>query len=134
MGMGAALSVRRTIQMSLCEYDNAVAALLTAGSPNAVRIVLPSTLARFLHGTPDGRNPLFRETTSPKEHTPSEAPFALPSCRLAGRLTAAAGLAILKALPEDLRQEAVLDPDILGKYRMPLCRSPRGAQHRYNRG
>ena len=59
--MGAALPVRRAIQMTLGEYDSALTVLLM-GSTNAVPIALPSTLEQFLAGTPDGRNTLFRES------------------------------------------------------------------------
>ena len=100
VGMGAALSVRRTIQMTLDEYDAALAALLTTRSTNAVSIALPSTLDRFLTGTPDGLNPLFRETVSQSGKQP-EAPFALPSCHLRGRRSAAAALRTLATLPEN---------------------------------
>ena len=84
VGMGAALGVRRTIQMSLVEYDAALAALMTtvASSTNAVRPVLPSTLERFVPGAADGRNPLLHEVAGSDKKCPAAAAllFALPLC------------------------------------------------------
>ena len=84
VGMGAALGVRRSIQMSLPEYDAALKALMTtaASSTNVVRPVLPSTLERVVRGSADGRNPLFHEVAGTDKKGPMAAaqPFDLPLC------------------------------------------------------
>ena len=103
MGMGAALNVRRKIQMSLIQYDVALAALLitSEGAVSISRPVLPSKLERFVRGTADGRSPLFHEAAVQSVATPAvaESPFALPSCQLTGSLHVGAALSLLCTLP-----------------------------------
>ena len=139
MGMGAALNVRRSIQMSLDEYDASIAFMLMANFATVTNAILPSSLERFLQGTPEAQNPLFSnvaELNTTDFKSASKTPFALSSCRLEGRLSAAWTVKLIKTLKDGmpamlelvgvrLEADPMLSPLMQGR-RAPLVVSCRG--------
>ena len=105
MGMGAALNVSRSIQMALTEFDASFATLLMAQSISPLQVILPHSLERYLQGTLESKNPLFHDVValhvSGNAYPARESPYALPLCRLAGRMSSSMALKMLKALPEN---------------------------------
>jgi enoyl-CoA hydratase/carnithine racemase len=102
IGMGAALNVRRSMSMSLDDYDASVSFMLMANFATVVNAVLPSSLKRFVQGTSEEHNPLFIEAAGLKSQpgSSSKAPFALQSCRLEGRVSVAHAAKLLEALTD----------------------------------